>query len=363
MPFAIPTLADLRRLVRGYVAARLPGADATLPNSPLRVVSDNQAGLTSGLYEYLGWISRQFLPDTADAAYLDRHADIWLGGRIEASYATGTATFSGLAGVIVPAGTILTSGTAQYQTTADLVLGAGPTSVAVAAITPGADANRDGGSSLALSSAISGVDGTAIVFSMTGGIDTESDDHIRARVLERIRKPPMGGDADDYIQWTLATPTVGPLITRVWVAGNEMGPGTVMVRFMMDGSYSDGMPQAADIDAVKAYLDTKRPVSVFDLFVQSPVPYPLNFTIAGLSPDTDAVQASIAASVAAMLRERARPSTSVNGALLPAQTIYAAWIVEAVMSAPGVDHCTVTATDVAMPANGYMATVGTITYA
>lgn len=363
MPFAIPSLADLRRQVRAYVQARLPGADAALPNSPLRVVSDNQAGLTAGLYEYLRWIAQQTLPDTAESAYLDRHADIWIGGRAEATYATGSALFSGAPGSVIAAGQPLMSGESLYQSTAEVILGAGATAVPVVAVTPGAGANRDPGASLSLASAISGVDGSAIVVTLSGGVDVESDDHARARVLERIRKPPMGGDADDYVQWTLATPGVGALITRVWCSGNEMGPGTVTVRLMMDGIYSDGLPRQADLDAVAAYLDAKRPVTVRDRFVLAPIPEPIDFTISNLSPDADHVRTAIAASVSLMLAERARPSMSVNGTRLPAQTIYAAWIVEAVMAAPGIDHCTVAASDFAMPGAGYIATLGTITYA
>lgn len=363
MPFAIPTLADLRRQVRGFVAARSPGADAAIPNAPLRVVSDNQAGLAAGLYQYLGWISQQLLPDTAEDAYLDRHADIWVGGRMEASYATGEALFSGNAGTLIPAGEILISGDATYQTQSAAFLLGTPTSIPVEAITPGAVANRDPGTPLSLASAISGVDGSAIVVSMSGGVDVESNDHARRRVLERIRKPPMGGDADDYVLWTLGTPAAGSLITRVWCAGNEMGPGTVTVRFMMDDTYSDGLPQSADINAVSAYLDTKRPVTVRDLFVLGPISYPIDFAVSGLTPNTDAVKSAIAVSVSAMLHDRARPATSVGGVLVQAQTIYAAWIVEAVMSAVGIDHCTVTASDFVMPGNGYIATLGTISYA
>lgn len=363
MPFIVPSLAGLRRQVRAYVQARLPGADAALPNSPLRVVSDNQAGLTAGLYEYVRWAAQQMLPDTAESAYIDRHADIWIGGRAEATYAVGAALFSGAAGSVIPAGAALISGESQYQTSDEVILGSAPTSVPVEAVTPGAGANREPGASLSLASAISGVDGSAVVVTMTGGVDVESDDHARARVLERIRKPPMGGDADDYLQWALATPGVGSLMTRVWCSGNEMGPGTVTVRFMMDDAYDDGLPRQADLDAVAAYLDTKRPVTVRDRFVVAPIPHPINFAISNLAPNADDVKTAISASVGLMLAERARPSMSVNGTRLPAQTIYAAWIVEAVMAAPGIDHCTVAASDFAMPGNGYIATLGTISYA
>ncbi len=51
---------------------------------------------------------------------------------------------------------------------------------------------------MTLASPISGVDSAGFVIVMDGGVDEESDDQLRARVLLRIREPPMGGAAIDY---------------------------------------------------------------------------------------------------------------------------------------------------------------------
>ena len=83
---------------------------------------------------------------------------------------------------------------------------------------------------------------------LDGGVDTENDDDLRARILFRIHQPPMGGDADDYVAWALSVPGV----TRAWAA-TEMGIGTVTVRFMMDElrADQDGFPNGDDIVMVE----------------------------------------------------------------------------------------------------------------
>ena len=45
VPWDTPTLKEVRSLVRDNVRASLPGADASVPNSVLRVLSDAQGGL------------------------------------------------------------------------------------------------------------------------------------------------------------------------------------------------------------------------------------------------------------------------------------------------------------------------------
>ena len=116
MPWSTPTLREVRSLVRDAVNASLPGADANVPNSVLRVMSDNQGALCHLTLQYIDWLSLQLLPDTAETEWLDRHGDIWLTnadgttGRKMATLASGTASFQGIIdGSIVPAGTQLQS--------------------------------------------------------------------------------------------------------------------------------------------------------------------------------------------------------------------------------------------------------------
>src|SRR6516162_1381381 len=116
MPWQTPTLRDVRSLVRDAVNASLPGADASIPNSVLRVLSDSQGALCHLTLQYIDWLALQLLPDTAEQVWLDRHADIWLvnadgtTGRKLATLATGAIDFTGDDGTVVPQYTQLTYG-------------------------------------------------------------------------------------------------------------------------------------------------------------------------------------------------------------------------------------------------------------
>src|SRR6516165_401239 len=144
MPWQTPTLRDVRSLVRDAVNASLPGADANVPNSVLRVLSDNQGALCHLTLQYIDWLSLQLLPDTAETEWLDRHGQIWLVsadgtiGRKAATLATGIATFTGTIGTLLPAASQISNG---YETTADIIMGSGPVNGPVSAIVPGTASN------------------------------------------------------------------------------------------------------------------------------------------------------------------------------------------------------------------------------
>ena len=78
MPWQTPTLKQVRGFIRDYIAGALPGADALVPNSMMRVISDAQGGLCHLNLQYLGWLALQLMPDTAEQEWLGRFGDIWL---------------------------------------------------------------------------------------------------------------------------------------------------------------------------------------------------------------------------------------------------------------------------------------------
>lgn len=364
MPWSTPNLKTVRSIVRDDIRSSLPGADASVPNSVLRVMSDAQGALCHLTLQYVDWLAAQLLPDSAEMEWLDRHADIWLvnadgsTGRKMATYAVGTASFTGEQGAVVPAATKLEANPAGlptligYETIEDIrLLGFEPTTARIRALDAGAQGNLQPDTSLSISPTILNVDTTATVLELTGGVDTEGDEVLRIRVLERIREPPHGGAQHDYVRWAKAVPGV----TRAWCAPNEMGIGTVTVRFMMDVLRADrgGFPIGSDIAIVEAYLDTVRPVAVKDLFVVGPIPQPIDIFVDELVPDTESMRAAITQNVNDMLLLRASPGT----------TIFAAWKYHAIMETPGVEsfRLTVNADDV-MPSPGHMAVLGDISF-
>lgn len=357
MPWSTPTLKEVRGLVRDNVRASLPGADASVPNSVLRVLSDAQGGLCHLTLQYIDWLSLQLLPDTAETEWLDRHGAIWLVnsdgtvGRKQATFATGNVTFTGTLGKVVPIGTQLTGGTglvSGYETTAEITIGTGPSEAPVRALDAGSDGNLDQGNTLSVD--LVGVDSLVTVVDITGGVDVENDNDLRARILHRIQNPPMGGAQADYVTWALAVPGV----TRAWAAP-EQGPGTMTVRFLMDElrASDDGWPQPGDVTTVAAYIDKMRPVTVKDCYVFAPIKVFVDVTIQNLMPDTIAAEGAVEASLKEMLHELAAPG----------QTIYAAWVSYAIMNAPGIESFKlITTADNVMPSLGHMAVLGTVTF-
>jgi uncharacterized phage protein gp47/JayE len=358
LPWETPTLREVRSLVRDAIRAKLPGADALLPNSVLRVLSDNQGALCHLTLQYVDWLALQLLPDTAEVEWLDRHGDIWLinadgsTGRKVSTLAEGRVVITGISGgIIVPEGTQLDSPTVSFETTQELVtafLGE-PLEVPARALDPGTIGNVAPGTNLT----VSGIDGidSCIVVTMDGGVDTERDDDLRIRVLERIRQPPQGGAAHDYVRWAKAVPGC----TRAWCAPLEMGIGTVTVRVMFDQLRieNDGFPDYVDLAAVEGYIDTQRPVAVKDFWVLAPLKQRIEAYINDLTPDTPAIRAAIEASLHEMLLNLAAPG----------QTIYAAWKYAAITNTPGVvSFAMATAVDDVMPTPGHIAVLGDIVY-
>jgi len=357
MPWQTPTLKDVRKLTRDYVLTQL-GAKVMVPNSALRIMSDAMSGLTHLTLLYIDWLSKQLLPDTSETEWLDRHGDIWLVnadgsiGRKAATYAHGTVLFTGLSGVVAPTGTLLNgANSVQYQTVADAVLSATGGTAPAVALTAGIIGNLADSQPLGIVVPIVGIDAASLSGDMSGGVDMETDEQLRERVLRRIRQPPMGGAAYDYEAWALAVPGV----TRAWCYPNEMGIGTVTLRFMMDDlrADNDGFPLQQDCATVENYINSKRPVAVKDFFVVAPIKQEITCVIDELVPDTDSMRGEIEQSLDKMLLEFAAPG----------QTIFAAWKNFAIMSAPGIQsfHMANNEDDV-MLSPGHMAVLGTVVY-
>jgi uncharacterized phage protein gp47/JayE len=242
------------------------------------------------------------------------------------------------------------SNAGSFQTTQQVIIGDGPTNTPVTSLDPGASGNVLPETMMAFVTPPVGVDGIAMTVYISGGTDTETDNQLRARILKRIREPPMGGDKTDYEQWTLAVPGV----TRAWAFPQEMGIGTMTVRFMMDDLRADngGFPLPDDISTITTYLDKVRPVTVKDLFVESPIPKPIDVRISYLDVDVQSTHGAIIQSLKNEFFVRS----------MPGQTWWRAWTDEGIMNAAGVNAYDLVGNDVVMPGNGYMPVLGDVTY-
>ncbi len=350
MPFTRPDLATLIARAEADIETRLPGADARLRRSNLNVLARVHAAAAHGLYGYLDWAARQVIPDTADAEELARWATVWGVQRRLAAPAIGSVTLTGVNGSVIAAGTsLMRSDGAEYTVDAEATIAGGQAVVAVTAVEAGQAGNAVAASVLSLITPVIGVNAAAVVGAggLTNGADIEGDAALRARLLARIQAPPHGGAAYDYVAWALEVPGV----TRAWVYAQELGIGTVTVRFVRDDDASL-IPDAGEVAAVQAYIDARRPVTA-DVSVVAPIADALAYTI-HLSPDTAPVRAAVEAELRDLHRREA----------IPAGTLLLSHMREAVSLAAGeTDNVmTVPAANV-VSASGHISTFGGITWA
>ena len=348
--FDRPTLTELTQRVRADVLSRL-SSDDQLRRADAEVYASVVAGVAHGLYAYVGYLAEQIPYDTADTEYLERWASTWGITRKPAAAATGTVSFVVQAGAVIPSGTQLQAldGT-LYATTAAATVSAPSATAPVAASAAGEAGNRDAGESLSLVSPVSGVDATAVAGLLSGGADVETDTALRARLLTRLQTPPQGGASADYATWALEVSGV----TRAWVYPQELGLGTVTVRFVRDadGAGSAIIPDAAEVATVQAYIDALRPVTA-QLTVVAPVAVPLNFSISGLTPATAAVQAAVQAELQDLLLREAVPGGTLLLSHIRAAISAATDETDYVLVSPSSNVTTTT---------GQMSTMGTITW-
>lgn len=348
MPFTRPSPYEIRNRLAADVAALLPGADARVRRSIEEVLVRMVALASHELHGHVAWAADQILPDTADDELLVRHASNWGITRVPAVKAQGDVTFSGTAGSVVPAGTELRrSDDARYTVDADIAIGGSGTGAgAVTATVAGAAGNASAGTGLNLVYPVAGISAAAVVAAsgLAAGADAETDDRLRARLLQRIQNPPAGGAQHDYEGWAMAIAGV----ERVWVVPLHAGAGTVGIIILATGG---ALPSAPLIAAVQAAIDTQRPVTAVAT-VLAPATQTVNLTI-GLSTDTAAIRAAVLAEVADFFRREAEPGGTLRVSRLSAAISAAAGEVSHNLSAP--------AADVILPA-GTIAVLGTVTW-
>lgn len=355
--FNVPTLTEVLDRAKSDIDANVTGADARVRRSVLGVLATVLAGAAKGHYDYLSWVSDQTNTLYADGSNLDLWGRIWSVERKAASIATGTVTFSGTDGTVIPSDTALQrSDGVQYVVTTGGTVSSGSVTVTVEAAEAGDDGNADIGVQMNLVSPIAGLTSAGSVLEITGGSDREKDgdkgtnDDYRGRILDRIAAPPHGGAAADYIQWALEVPGV----TRAWVFPQELGAGTVSLRFMMDDTYSDAIPLTADVATVQAYIDDESRRPVTDSFLAlAPVAVPQDVTIAGLTPDTTAIRSAIEAELADMIRREAIPGGSIPVSKFWEAISIAAGETSHTLTTPSANVTTLT---------GQIITLGTVSY-
>jgi uncharacterized phage protein gp47/JayE len=263
-----------------------------------------------GNYRYLdGYLAKQCNPLTATDEFFVWWLDTYGITMKPANPAEGNVVFTGTPGAVVDVDVDLEIDGISYVTTEAVTIDSnGQAIVPVVALTGGVETNQDAGVELTLVNPISGVDGTATVGDdgLLRGTDAETEDEARSRLEQRIQNPPLGGAPADYERWAMEVPG----ITRAWGLRTPYGPGTAGVIIMADGNDNDGIPTAADQQAVFDYISDPNRGPADELFVIIPTPLYIDVELK-LDPDTTDTREAVDAELRDLFFREAEPGSFI----------------------------------------------------
>jgi len=352
MAFTRPTLTELVNRICTQINTHVEHANAFIKQSVFNVWAKIIAALHLDLYVYLDQLAKNFFITTADInGLIARGSDISV-YRKKASFATGNIIVTGTTATNLPLGTVFTTASEQqYKTTLDAVIGLdGTVSVPIQASTAGSNGNQDPNTEFNIVNPIVGINSvaTADESGITGGANIEGVEEYRARLLLALRNEVGAGDTLFYENAALSRPGV----TRARAFRTFAGPGTVGVTFMMDDTYTDGIPRAGDVADMQEYLESIMPADLNELIVFAPETTMINIVINDLTPDTAALRSAINNNLIALFQEYDF-----------GETVYRAQIETAIGSTPGEISHVLAAPVVDTTISPYgIAILGTITY-
>lgn len=169
--------------------------------------------------------------------------------------------------------------------------------VSIKAVEYGDEGNSAGGSQLSLVSPLVDVDNTCYLpYDGTSlGLDIETDEELRARLLERTSNftaPFTASGLPVFIKESIAG------VTRVWVQTATPSAGYVTIYFTRDND-ANIIPTSTQVNAVKnAIIDEDtgiKPANTPDSYVvvAAPTAVPINITFSSLSPNTTSMKTAI----------------------------------------------------------------------
>ena len=265
----------LERMVGSYTEY---AGSAPSPESDIMIRLRVLAGEIYNAQANAEYIKRQVFASTASGEYLDRHASERGLTRKAASYASGRVYFFAEQldheDILIPAGTEVCSPSdrLRFTTVSDSVIDAGDEckSVRVTAAEPGSAGNARSGAVTVLVTPIIGVGRVSNVSAFTGGADAESDEELRARVIDSYVDISNGANAAYYKSIALSADGV----YSASVVGRGRGSGTVDV--YISGRGAQVAPAVKQ--RVQAMLNEGRELNV-DVLARDPSAVAVNLYI------------------------------------------------------------------------------------
>ena len=271
--FIVPTLEEIRASILRDYQTYYPNADIS-EDSDAYARASSLAACAEGIYAHQKWLIKQFFPDTADTAFLEKHAGLRGLRRRNATYAAGKgATVSGNPDAVIAVGLqIKTEDERFYETTESAVISSeGTAVVAVRSLATGAEQNIKTATKGSFMAAPVGVSSDVVLKDVVGGTNKESDSSLLERLLNKIRRPAAGGNRYDYKDWALDVDGV----EQAYVYPLRRGLGTVDIAITADND----VPNDDTVRRAQAYIDDERPVTAKESKVVKPDVTKVNFNI------------------------------------------------------------------------------------
>lgn len=271
--FIVPTLEEIRASILRDYQTYYPNADIS-EDSDAYARASSLAACAEGIYAHQKWLIKQFFPDTADTAFLEKHAGLRGLRRRNATYAAGKgATISGNPDAVIAVGLqIKTEDGRFYETTESAVISSeGTAVVAVRSLATGAAQNIKTATKGSFMAAPVGVSSDVVLNDVVGGTNKESDSSLLERLLNKIRRPAAGGNRYDYKDWALDVDGV----EQAYVYPLRRGLGTVDIAITADND----VPNDDTVRRAQAYIDDERPVTAKESKVVKPDVTKVNFNI------------------------------------------------------------------------------------
>lgn len=263
MPLTVPGREDFHdEFISEYAVAQPDKsvAKGSIPWALARALS----ALAWMIIAKLIYYAKNLLPDTSDLTNLQRWGTVYSFPMRGAQGSSGALALrvSGTPGAPLGVLPVLThaDGTSYKVTTAGAVVGGGGTvDVDLSAISTGLATNKVTGEALTFSAPPAGVTAqAALIKNLTNGLDVETREQYRARLLAHLGDPPEGGAYTDYIEWALKVP--GSATAYIW--RHRRGTGTIDVAVLGTGNGSERV--VTDLVPFTTYIESRRPGNVKD---------------------------------------------------------------------------------------------------
>lgn len=208
--------------------------------------------LESAYEEFSYLLDSMFLNNT-NTEELEMRANEYGISRKQGEKSTGSVTFTGTGGVVIPKGTLVSTATGLlFETDNEGIINPAENTVTVpiTAKEVGYIYNLEIGTITKLPILIAGITAVTNKINTSGGANRETDKELLDRVLDKIRNPSNGGNIADFRRWAIEVDGIGD-------AKIIPGKGKVMV---IPITTAKTAPDERIISKVLKNIEVKKPI-------------------------------------------------------------------------------------------------------